>query len=116
MVNRVDSDSTPRSVVTVTFEDGSTLELEMDLGSYDPKFKVTKDSGRDRSNNTVLSERRMTPVLFEFDSSSSSDYNNWMSWMNLLGYSMRDANQGAGHVYACTSSAAGYRCELYMKQ
>ena len=117
IVDLADEDSTPKSIVTVTFDDGSTLDLEADLSASPyARFKAVKDSGRDKNNNTVMSARRTTPILFEFDSSNSSDYTNWMSWMNLLGYNMNDANHGAGHLYACTSSPAGYFCVLYMTQ
>lgn len=103
----------PIESVTVTFWDGSKIEL--DLNIYTNEWSMVKDSGRDSNNNTILSTATEDPIQFMFSDvgyRNPADVGRWANQMSLLGYTGQGARKG---TWACTKSAAGHHC-VYITQ
>jgi hypothetical protein len=104
-----DASKMPSIRVTVTFTDGSKIDVDVDYSTTNPDFKVVENSGRDSHNNVVLSRRTSAPTNFDFSGSGNpSDYLDWVHWMQQLGYGIPVSQ---GMTWACTQDPAnGLHC------
>lgn len=112
VVQILDASAWPKVDVIVKFKDESQIRFSIDYSTDNPAYKEVKDSGIDDHMNTVLNEKRNTPVQFDLRGATDAEARQWAQQMTWLGY------LGASTVratWACTKSAAGYVCEVYSK-
>ena len=98
----------PTIEFTITFTDGSRIDVKVDLSASNPHYTVVLNSGRDSHNNNVLSTVSPNPQQFGFSGpGNTNDFQNWLNQMNALGYVV-----GAGgrlDNWVCTMRGGGVK-------
>jgi len=120
----VDANAITKVVVTVKFDDGSQIDVDVDYSTTTISYKIDSTTGIDSHHNNVPPTLAAATCsiggdhgicTYDFDGPGNpSGKQNWQSRMTLLGVTVQSAPTSGGH-WACVKTGDGpsavYSCQ-----
>lgn len=122
----VDNNRLPKFEITIKFDDGSQINVKVDLSTTNPHYTIDPKTGIDSHHNNVPATRAAATCSttgdpgicnYSFDGPGNpTDKQDWQSRMTLLGVTVQGGASSGGH-WACTVTGEGpnavYSCQWF---
>ena len=121
----VDMTAVQKIVITVTFQDGSKIDIDADFSTTNPTYTVDPKSGRDSHGNNVPATRQAATCstggqngicTYNFDGPGNpTDLPNWTQRMQRFGVTIGTGGTGGSPhgTWACVSTGEGENTVYY---